>query len=226
MRVGWLTFAGLLLLAACGGRSRDGSRLDGSVNIDAGSSPSVTDDDRPPIARGCPGAVPVITGLDQCMDGLYHRTGSWQCELEVPQGDLSPEDQALLAEFFAQGGSPRRVECMSHSDCNERLLGQCNVDPGNVTVANCSYNCLSDADCDPGNVCYCVEGISACLPSSCRSDDDCAPGFACTSSDAIYFACESPEDQCRTNTDCTDGRACLVCNGRRSCEPVDRVCQP
>jgi hypothetical protein len=189
--VGWLPLLGVFVLAACGGRSRDESRL-GPIEIDAGSGAS-TDEPSVELIRGCPGAATIIAGLDRCSDGVYHRTDSWQCEIEPPpQGELTPEEQATIMQFLADGGNPRRVECMSHGDCTEHRLGSCFVDIENNVVSSCFYTCFNDDDCSAGTACYCAGNTSTCVPARCRSDADCLPGFACTSPDALSWTCEHP----------------------------------
>jgi hypothetical protein len=224
VRVGWMTLGGVVLAASCGGKSRDESRLVEPAATDAGRA-NAMDDDGAPITRGCPGASSLLSNIDKCSDGVFHRTGSPQCEIEVPQGDLSPEAQALLAQFLAEDGNLRRVDCMSHRDCNERPLGECYVDLGGVTIASCSYYCRNDDDCEPGSACYCVDGVSACLLTRCRSDDDCTPGFACTSPDAISWQCEHPDDECRTSADCPEGRECNWCEEWSQCGRAGAGCQ-
>lgn len=221
MRAGWSAFGVVLLLISCGGRSRDESRLQ-PIEVDAGNS---TRDDEPRITRGCPGASSVLLGVDACSDGVFHRTSSPQCEVDVPQGALSPEAQALLDQFLAEDGNLRRVDCMSHGDCNERPLGECVVALGGVTIASCTYHCRTDDDCDSGEACYCANGVSACMPSRCRSDDDCAAGHACISSNAVSWICEHPDDECRSDADCAEGRACNWCEEFSQCGRAGSLCQ-
>jgi hypothetical protein len=218
-----LALAGLFLVASCGGKSRDESRLLPPITADAGNT---TNDDEPEIVRGCPGAMSLLPGIDACNDGSFHRTASPQCEVEEHRGALSPDQQALLDQFLAEDGNLRRVDCTSHDDCNQGPLGECWVDLAGVTVAGCTYHCRNDDDCGSDEACYCIDGVSACVYTFCRSDADCTPGHACWSPNAVNWICEHPDDECRNDSDCPQGRACNWCDGSSKCGRAGVPCVP
>jgi hypothetical protein len=189
------------------------------VAIDAGNpEPRIT------LTRGCPGAMSIAPGIEGCSDGAFHRTASPRCEVEVHRGALSPDQQALLDQFLAEDGNPRRVDCTSHDDCNARPLGECRIDLADVSVARCDYHCRGDDDCAPDEACYCIDGASTCVDARCRSDADCTPGYACWSPNAVSWICQHPDDECRTSADCPDDRECNWCGESSKCARAGVLC--
>ena len=207
----WSTLGLLVLVSACGGRS--------FAESPSAAAPDGGTETRG-VLRGCPAPRPLSSGLEQCSDGVLHRTGPATCEAAPPRPPGDPAFEAI-AVFLARGAEPARFECLSDLDCDAQAYGSCTVDLSPSVRSSCTYGCRLDDECGRGRVCACGERRGECVPGGCVSDASCAAGFACTEwrdgCDGYGLSCESAGDECRTASDCGAGLTCGLSGAARRC---------
>jgi hypothetical protein len=205
---------------AASGSGAAGSALSSAPPSNGGAAGSELGGDDDVFVRGCPLPKRRDVAVEECSDGVLHRTGPALCSSELPRAD-DPFLVSVTSQYLARGGDPAVIECQRDTDCTARPHGYCELESWQT---RCNYGCQRDEECGERRICSCARPVGVCVEARCSSDASCPAGSACTqwsddNCNGYGFSCETRDDECRTARECPDGYSCTQVGARRACTP-------